>query len=137
MNQDSKRSFRIKVDGIEREVSKVQGHVVNVRGFNEEIKIAPVSGSSMVGGKIPSYTTGYQKELIIKMLSSGDELSFRFKGNSPLRGGDYIGAGLFAGGDLMHSALYLEIMGDDGSWRRDYRDGYNPTHSEVEELGLI
>lgn len=63
-----KQGIGIKVDGIEREVCKVWRHVVNVKGFNEEIKVAPGGNSRMVGGGIPSYTTGYQKELIIKML---------------------------------------------------------------------
>ena len=115
------KAVEIEVNEDLQKIVQIVGSVESVSGFNErgflhinsDFKISPI-------GKI----------------------RLKFKGTSPVRGGDRIKAGLILSqyfeeegeGDL----LYLGILKQDGSFGRiDYADDYNVLPWAIKELGLL
>jgi len=142
------KAVEIKVEGIPKKVVEVRGVVGDVQGFNELIRMN-LTPEQMLAGPPPLY----QKFLSISLEPETCIINLlRFKGTSPVKGGDIIRAGLILGENVEKGctgeALYVDILEEDrysgrrvleegGSLaRRDFIDGYNPTHSDAEKLGL-
>jgi len=138
--------FLNKTDEIPTKVVSVEGSVESVSGFNEPIKISPVTPLTTIGQPIKSYITGYQKKLHIVLnpkTSTPEKIGLlNFQGTSPVRGGDRIKAGLILDEYFekhgVGNILYLDILKQGGFfWRRDFVDGYNPMQNDIEKLGLL
>jgi len=116
------KAVEIEVQGDPQKIIKIQGSVESVSGFNAGQKFLHIS--------LDSKTSTPEKIGLLK-----------FYGESPVRRGDIIRAGLILEEDVKEygtgRALYVEIMEKDGSLtRRDFMDGYNPMQHDVEKLGL-
>jgi len=140
------KAVEIEIDKNLIKVVSVEGSVKSVSGFNKPIKISPITPSTSFGKSIRSYLTGHQKRLQIALYpetSTPEKIGLlKFKGTSPVRKGDLIKAGLILGEDVEKygtgDALYIDIFEKDGSLvRRDFMDGYNPTHGDAKKLGLL
>ena len=139
------KAVEIEINKNLTKVVSVEGSVKSVSGFNKPIKISPVTPSTSFGKPIPSYLTGHQKRLQIALDSKTSTYKIgllKFKGTSPIRKGDHIKAGLILGEEIEKystgDALYIDIFEKDGSLvRRDFMDGYNPTHGDAKKLGLL
>jgi len=138
------KAIEIEINKDLTKVVPVEGSVEFVEGFNEPIKISSITSSTITGKTISSYLTGYQKELHIALdpESNPEEIKLlKFKGTSPVRGGDRIKVGLILDEYFerykIANILYLGILKQDGSSERiDYMDGYNPTQGDAKKLGL-
>ena len=129
------KAVEIEINETLTKVVSVEGSVESVSGFNEPI-ILKIDHTTIVG---------YQKKLHINLdpeTSTECIGLLKFKGTSPVKGGDRIKAGLILEEYFKRyrigNILYLEVLKQDGCLeRRDFIDGYNPIHGDAKKLGLV
>ena len=139
------KAVEIDINETLTKVVSVEGSVESVSGFNEPIKMSPTTPHTIIGQPIKSYIIGYQKKLHINLdpeTSTECIGLLKFKGTSPVKGGDRIKAGLILEEYFKRyrigNILYLEVLKQDGCLeRRDFIDGYNPIHGDAKKLGLV
>ena len=100
------------------QVTKIEGHVTSVRGMLD-----------------PSNNKKYLRIHLDSDTQKDDVIELNFCGESPVKGGDKIRAGLILGESSI-DALYLELLDERGHYlRRDFSDEYT-THISPRDLGL-
>jgi len=132
-----KKSVEVTVNGHKRKIVEIEGQVEYVEGYSERIELNPAHLGTVIRAPMPTRVrdmfrlTGYQKSLFIYIESKSGIESLVFEGDSPVRRGDLIRAGIFLNSpnieDGMGEVLYLGIIGTNPTKiaRRDFMNDYD------------